>query len=77
MIINRNIDTKCIRHTSKINKQLFDLEYLLTDYWLNGNNRYVCHGRIRLRMRIVKAALSSFLGTSKVRDFLKKYISYV
>ena len=34
---------------------------------------YQCHGQIRLRMRIVKVALSSFPGTqtSKFRDFLK------
>ena len=38
------------------------------------SNVNVCHGRIRLWMRIVKAALSSFpvTQTSEVRDFLKK-----
>ena len=36
--------------------------------------RNVCDGRIRLRMWIVKVALSFFLDaqTFKVRDFLKK-----
>ena len=35
---------------------------------------YLCHGRIRLCLRIVKDALSFFLDTqtSKVSDFLKK-----
>ena len=39
------------------------------DYWEN-----LCHGRIRLRMRIVQVALSFFpdTQTSKVQDYLKK-----
>ena len=50
------------------------LDTALSDFFLPANGEYKCHCWVRLRMRIVKAALSFFpdILTSKVSDFLEK-----